>query len=105
MKFLSKSFEVLFAAQIASDPILFEPMYLVDITVPQPALSGVYQTLNARRGEVESMQERVGTPLVQIRAFLPDDDNYFLPMTPSRVQGYFPSPITSTTLRSNSRFS
>jgi len=68
--------KVFFAAQIASDPILFEPMYLVDITVPQPALSGVYQTLNARRGEVESMQERVGTPLVQIRAFLPVAESF-----------------------------
>jgi len=68
--------KVFFAAQIASDPILYEPMYLVDITVPQPALSGVYQTLNARRGEVESMQERVGTPLVQIRAFLPVAESF-----------------------------
>lgn len=68
--------KVFYATQIASDPILFEPMYLVDITVPQPALSGVYQTLNARRGEVESMQERIGTPLVQIRAFLPVAESF-----------------------------
>jgi len=68
--------KVFYASQIASDPILYEPMYLVDITVPQPALSGVYQTLNARRGEVESMQERVGTPLVQIRAFLPVAESF-----------------------------
>merc|ERR1712051_698367 len=59
-----------------SDPILFEPLYLVDITVPQSALSGVYQTLNARRGEVDSMQERIGTPLVQIRAFLPVAESF-----------------------------
>lgn len=51
-------------------------MYLVDITVPQQALSGVYQTLNSRRGEVESMQERPGTPLVQIRAFLPVAESF-----------------------------
>jgi len=68
--------KVFFAAQIASDPILFEPMYLVDITVPQSALSGVYQTLNSRRGEVDSMQERIGTPLVQIRAFLPVAESF-----------------------------
>merc|ERR1712190_365538 len=61
---------------IAPDPVLFEPMYLVDITVPQSALSGVYQTLNSRRGEVDSMQERIGTPLVQIRAFLPVAESF-----------------------------
>lgn len=64
------------AMQIASNPILFEPMYLVDITVPQQAVSGVYATLNTRRGIVDSMQERVGTPLVQIKAFLPVAESF-----------------------------
>merc|ERR1712141_811777 len=32
--------------------------------------------LNARRGVVESMQERIGTPLVQIRAFLPVSESF-----------------------------
>merc|ERR1712025_84693 len=68
--------KVFYAAQIASSPILWEPLYLVDITVPQSALSGVYATLNSRRGEVESMQERIGTPLVQIRAFLPVAESF-----------------------------
>jgi len=60
-----------YACQIASSPGMMEPMYLVDITVPQQAHSGVYQTLNARRGEIEKIEERVGTPLTQITAFLP----------------------------------
>lgn len=68
--------KVFYAAQLASSPILFEPMYLVDITVPNSALSGVYQTLNARRGIVDEMQERIGTPLVQIRAFLPVSESF-----------------------------
>merc|ERR1711953_1071721 len=68
--------KVFYATQIASDPILYEPMFLVDITVPQPALSGVYQTLNARRGTVDTMQERIGTPLVQIRSFLPVAESF-----------------------------
>jgi len=66
----------LYACQIASGPILYEPMYLVDITVPSSALSGVYRTLNARRGAVDTMVERVGTPLVQIRAFLPVAESF-----------------------------
>jgi len=68
--------KVFYACQIASGPVLYEPMYLVDITVPNSALSGVYQTLNARRGEVDTMEERIGTPLVQIRAFLPVAESF-----------------------------
>jgi len=68
--------KVFYACQIASEPILYEPFYLVDITVPNNALSGVYATLNSRRGEVETMQERIGTPLVQIRAFLPVAESF-----------------------------
>lgn len=68
--------KVLFACQLASSPIIYEPMYLVDITVPNSALSGVYQTLNARRGVVDSMVERIGTPLVQIRSFLPVAESF-----------------------------
>jgi len=62
---------VLYACQIKGGPAVLEPMYLVDITVPQSALAGVYSTLNARRGIVESMTDRSGTPLTQVKAFLP----------------------------------
>lgn len=68
--------KVFYACQIASTPILFEPFFLVDITVPNSALSGVYATLNSRRGEVECMKERIGTPLVQIRAYLPVAESF-----------------------------
>jgi len=61
----------MFACQIKSAPCLMEPMFLADITVPSPALAGVYNTLNARRGEVEGREDTPGTPLCKIRAFLP----------------------------------
>jgi len=61
----------MFACQIKSGPALLEPMFLADITVPSNALAGVYNTLSARRGEVEGKEERPGTPLCKIRAFLP----------------------------------
>jgi elongation factor 2 len=50
---------------------LMEPMYVCDITVPTTAISGVYATLSARRGIVEGKEERPGTPLCKIKAFLP----------------------------------
>jgi len=62
---------VLAACQIKSGPALLEPMYLCDITVPNTAISGVYTTLNARRGVVEAKEDRPGTPLCQVKAFLP----------------------------------
>jgi len=63
--------KVFYAAEIASSPKMMEPMYLIDITVPQNAHSGVYSTLNKRRGEIHKIEERIGTPLTQIQAFLP----------------------------------
>jgi len=63
--------KVFSACQIASSPRLLEPMFLVDITVPQSAQSGVFNTLNTKRGEIEKIEERIGTPLSQIQAFLP----------------------------------
>jgi len=62
---------VLYACQIKSEPSILEPMYMVDITVPQPAISGVYSTLSMRRGIVEGEEQRAGTPLTKVRAFLP----------------------------------
>jgi len=59
------------ACQMRSGPSMLEPMYLCDIVVPQTHLSGVYSTLNQRRGEVDQTQERPGTPLVVVKAFLP----------------------------------
>lgn len=64
------------ACQIASEPVLYEPMYLIDITVPQKAANGVYSTLNSRRGIIESIQDRIGTHLVQIRAYLPVSESF-----------------------------
>eukprot|EP00490_Sorites_sp_Unknown_P029429 CAMPEP_0114668242 /NCGR_PEP_ID=MMETSP0191-20121206/35904_1 /TAXON_ID=126664 /ORGANISM="Sorites sp." /LENGTH=309 /DNA_ID=CAMNT_0001920773 /DNA_START=220 /DNA_END=1145 /DNA_ORIENTATION=+ len=63
--------KVFFACQIASSPKVLEPMYIVDITVPQSAQSGVFNTLNTKRGEIEKIEDRVGTPLSQIQAYLP----------------------------------
>jgi len=61
----------IYAAQIKSAPSLLEPMYVCEITVPQIATSGVYTTLNGRRGIVDAKEDRPGTPLCVIKAFLP----------------------------------
>jgi len=63
--------KVFYACELASGPKMMEPMYLVEITVPQEAQSGVFSTLNTKRGEIELIQDRPGTPLSVMRAFLP----------------------------------
>merc|ERR1719445_1308356 len=80
--------KVFYACQIASSPRMMEPMYLVDITVPQQAHAGVYSTLNARRGTIEKIEERIGTPLTQIQAFLPVMESFgFTEMLRKNTQG------------------
>jgi elongation factor 2 len=59
------------ATQIRSEPALLEPVYICDITVPSHALAGVYTTLNQRRGVIEGKEDRPGTPLCIVKAFLP----------------------------------
>jgi len=60
-----------FGCQINAGSGLLEPMYVADITVPQQAISGVYATLSSRRGIVDSTEQRPGTPLCKVKAFLP----------------------------------
>ena len=60
---------VLYACQFKSKPQLLEPLYQAEITVPQQALSGVYQTLNMRRGVVENTEERAGKCLLNFFFF------------------------------------
>jgi elongation factor 2 len=61
----------LYACQIKSAPALLEPMYVCDITVPNHAIAGVYSTLNQRRGVIDGKEDRPGTPLCKVKAFLP----------------------------------
>jgi elongation factor 2 len=61
----------MYACQINATPAILEPMFLCDITVPQVALNGVYTTLNQRRGIIECQEDRIGTPLTKVKAYVP----------------------------------
>jgi len=56
---------------LASSPRLMEPMFKVEITVPQNGINGVYETLTTRRGEVINEEKKAGNPLTIITAYLP----------------------------------
>jgi len=65
-----------FAAELTGKPTLQEPVFLVEITCPQEAMSGVYSCLNLRRGCVFEENPREGTPLVQAKAHLPVSESF-----------------------------
>merc|ERR1712013_653137 len=65
-----------FAAEMTGKPTLQEPVFLVEITCPQEAMSGVYNCMNLRRGCVFEENPREGTPLVQVKAHLPVSESF-----------------------------
>merc|ERR1719195_308064 len=65
-----------FAAEMTASPTLQEPVFLVEITCPQDAMSGVYSCMNQRRGCVFEENPREGTPLMQVKAYLPVSESF-----------------------------
>ncbi|KAI1611398.1 elongation factor 2 [Exophiala viscosa] len=62
---------VLYASTLLADPGLQEPVFLVEIQVPEQAMGGIYGVLTRRRGHVFYEEQRVGTPLFTVKAYLP----------------------------------
>lgn len=67
---------VLYAAALLADPGLLEPVYLVEIQVPEGAMGGIYSCLTKRRGHVFSEEQRIGTPLFTVKAYLPVNESF-----------------------------
>merc|ERR1719198_2367616 len=65
-----------FAAELTAQPTLQEPFFLVEITCPQEAMSGVYSCMNLRRGCIFEENQREGTPLLQVKAYLPVAESF-----------------------------
>jgi len=61
----------LYACMLTAEPRLMEPVYLVEIQCPEGAMGGIYSCLNRRRGHVISEEQKVGTPLYVVKAYLP----------------------------------
>jgi len=65
-----------FAAELTAKPTLQEPVFLVEITCPQEAMSGVHNCMNMRRGCIFEENPWGGTPLVQVKAHLPVSESF-----------------------------
>ena len=62
---------VLYAAEYTAEPTLVEPVFLCEITAPIAVCGGVHAVLSKRRGRAFDQNQRDGTPLMQIKAYLP----------------------------------
>ncbi|KAJ1961488.1 translation elongation factor 2 [Dipsacomyces acuminosporus] len=67
---------VVYASSLVADPGLQEPIYLVEIQCPENAMGGIYGVLNRRRGHVFEEAQRPGTPLYNIKAYLPVAESF-----------------------------
>ncbi|GIJ98372.1 elongation factor 2 [Aspergillus viridinutans] len=67
---------VLYAATLLAEPGLQEPIFNVEIQVPEQAMGGIYGVLTRRRGHVYSEEQRPGTPLFNVKAYLPVNESF-----------------------------
>merc|ERR1712159_936206 len=61
----------MYASCLTATPSLMEPVFLVNITAPEGALGGIYSCLNKKRGHVFAEDNRPGTPIYNLNAYLP----------------------------------
>jgi elongation factor 2 len=67
---------VFYACEITAAPRFQEPVYLVDIATPSECMSGIYQCFSQRRGVVFSEESVAGTPLLNVKAYLPVSESF-----------------------------
>ena len=67
---------VFYACQLTAEPRFQEPIFLVEIQCPDDAVGGIYQCLATRRGIVIGEEPVSGTPLVQLKAYLPVAESF-----------------------------
>jgi elongation factor 2 len=62
---------VCFSSMMTGEPGLLEPVYLCNISVPQDVMGNVYGVLTRRRGHVFTEEQKPGTPMMTLLAYLP----------------------------------
>jgi len=65
-----------YASMLTASPSILEPVYLVEISCPDQATSGIYSVMNKRRGVVLEANAVAGTPMFQVRAHLPVNESF-----------------------------
>jgi elongation factor 2 len=68
--------QAVYAVQLASTPRFMEPMFSVDIQTVEEAMGGIYQVLSRRRAVILGEENRPGTPIYFVRAYLPVAESF-----------------------------
>lgn len=73
----------------------FLNVIVVEIQCPENAIGGIYSCLNRRRGQVFSEEQRPGTPMFTVKAYLPVSESFgFTADLRSHTQGQaFPQSV------------
>lgn len=67
---------VFYASTLTAEPRLQEPVYLCEIVTPLKCVGQIYNCVSMRRGEVIGEQEVSGTPLINVKAYLPVAESF-----------------------------
>jgi len=67
---------VFYGSQLTAEPRFQEPIFLVEIQCPDDAVGGIYQCLSQRRGVVIAEEPVSGTPLMNLKAYLPVAESF-----------------------------
>jgi elongation factor 2 len=67
---------VFYACELTAAPRLVEPIFQVDIQTVEHAMGGIYGVLTRRRGIIIGEENRPGTPIYNVRAYLPVAESF-----------------------------
>jgi elongation factor 2 len=67
---------VFYACELTATPRLVEPVFQVDIQTVESAMGGIYGVLTRRRGIIIGEENRPGTPIYNVRAYLPVAESF-----------------------------
>ena len=65
-----------YACCLTAQPRLMEPVFSVDIQTVEHAMGGIYGVLTRRRGIIIGEENRPGTPIYNVKAYLPVAESF-----------------------------
>jgi elongation factor 2 len=68
----------IYSSMLRANPVLFEPIFLVDIQIPDLMIGTIYNTINNRRGVIIGQEKKDNLPLTMIKAWLPVAESFGL---------------------------
>lgn len=68
--------KVAFGAFLGASPILLEPVYKIEVVVPENYLGNVYKVITKRRGTITDTIQKEGTPLNTVIGELPVTESF-----------------------------